>query len=522
VNSTTGLIDTGSVVAGDTVTLTIGDAFDNITRDYTYTVTADDASLFASDATIGPPLAIQQIMQNVTNLVNANDGDPSVLAQYVATLQLVKLQAKNGGSDGNNITIATTTSDDAGIIGAVSGPTLQGGGDATVLAPGTIVSMLGTNLAAVTSAGDTSGKNLPLELGDIEVYFDGIRAPLYFVSPTQVNSQIPFEVFGSNNISMYMRIRRPDGSVVATAALGVPIDEANPGIFAADGDDPRVAIAYHASSFATASITVDGSIEEGDTASVTIQDRTYTYSVKADDSLDSVRDALVASINANSEEIVVAVSVAAFHRIQLQSKIAGPAGEGIPYTATSGDGGNGTISLVVSSNSEATCCSNVKDSQITLSNPAVPGETVYFYATGLGPVDPQAAQMVANTGERYSGPALNTPLPRNFLYALAGGATADILSGGLEPGTFDLYKLVVVLGPGTVVGDNKYVGMTISQFIYTSNTANIAIRDPNKTTFGTSPPPASGDTSNSGQPAPPPAPAAAPKRGGPTGRTRQR
>jgi hypothetical protein len=137
-------------------------------------------------------------------------------------------------------------------------------------------------------------------------------------------------------------------------------------------------------------------------------------------------------------------------------------------------------------------------------------------------VDPEAAQMVANTGERYSGPALNTPLPRNFVSSLAGGSTADVLSAALEPGTFDLYKVVLGIGPGTTVGDNKYVGLTISQHIYTSNTANIAIRDPNKSTFPTSGPPPSGDTSESGQSAPPAAPAPAPPGQIPAGRIRRR
>ena len=47
-----------------------------------------------------------------------------------------------------------------------------------------------------------------------------------------------------------------------------------------------------------------------------------------------MRDALVALINANPEEEVVAVPVAAFHRIQLRAKIAGPEGNGITFEAT--------------------------------------------------------------------------------------------------------------------------------------------------------------------------------------------
>lgn len=461
VNATTGLLDTGKITAGDTITITLAD-----TRNYTYTVVKDDT--------------LESIMIGLAALVNAGNGDVDVFAKYEPLLGLIKLQAKKGGTSGNDISFGIATSDSAGIVGGASGSFLQGGGNATVIAPGTLVTMLGTNLAATTVVGDASGKNLPLELGNVEAYFDGIRSPLLFVSPTQVNSQVPFEVLDANNVSFYLRIKRPDGSVVATTAIAVPIDKQNPGIFAEEGEDPRTAVAYHATSFATGTITVDGSIEQGDTATVTISDRVYTYTVKGDDTLDSVRDALVAQINSNPEESVVAVPVSAFHRMQLRAKIPGPAGEGTTYSATSDQGDNTTVFLIMSAASPALCCSNVKDSRVSLLNPAVPGETIYIFATGLGPVTPEQAQFAALTGERYSGPLLNTP--REFVSSLAGGSTANVISAALEQGGRGLYRVVLELSPGTVVGTNKYAGLTISQFIYTSNTANVPIRDPNKST----------------------------------------
>ena len=463
VNATTGLLDTGKITEGDTVTVTIAD-----TRNYVYTVLKDDT--------------LDTIMIGLAALINAGNGDVQVFAKYEPTLGLVKLQAKVGGTAGNDISLAIATSADAGIVAGASGTFLQGGQNATVIAPGTLVTMLGTNLASKTVLGDASGKNLPLELGDVEAYFDGIRSPLLFVSPTQVNSQVPFEVLDSNNISFYLRIKRPDGSVIATTAIAVPIDRQNPGIFAEEGEDPRIAVAYHASSYATGTITVDGSIEEGDKATITISDRVYNYTVKADDTLDSVRDALVAQINSNPEEAVVAVPVSAFHRLQLRAKVAGPAGEGTTYSATSDQGDNGTVFLIMSAASPTLCCSNVKDTRVTLLNPAVPGETIYVFATGLGPVNPEQAQFAALTGERYSGPVLNTP--REFVSSLAGGSTANVISAGLEQGGRGLYRVVLELSPGTAVGTNKYAGLTISQFIYTSNTANVPIRDPLASTEG--------------------------------------
>jgi uncharacterized protein (TIGR03437 family) len=60
------------------------------------------------------------------------------------------------------------------------------------IAPGTIVQIYGSGLAGQTIAGST----LPLltSLGGTSVIIGGIEAPLYFVSPGQINAQVPFEL----------------------------------------------------------------------------------------------------------------------------------------------------------------------------------------------------------------------------------------------------------------------------------------------------------------------------------------
>ena len=456
-----GTVTQGKITAGDTVTVTIHD-----TRNYVYTVVAADT--------------IDTILTGIASVINANAGDPEVFAKFEPTLQIVKIQAKIGGTAGNDITLAATVSENAGIQAATNGATLQGGQNAEVIAPGTYVTMKGSGLAHTTAAADLSQFLLPLELGDVQVYFDGIRSPVIYVSGDQINAQMPFEVLGSNNVSFYMRIRRADGTVFITTPLGVPVDKQNPGIFAFEGEDPRPAIAFHASSYASGLITVDGNVEEGDTGSITIQDRTYKYTVKGDDTLDSIRDALVALINANPEEIVVARPVGAFHRMQLVSKVPGPAGNGITFSATSDQGDNGNVFLILTVTSNQLCCSNVAGSLVTLDNPAVPGETIYIYGTGLGPVDPLAAFDATVTGQMYTGPALNTP--REFVSSLAGGSTANVISAGLDPGTQNLYRVVLELGAGTQVHGAQFVGLNISQFIYTSNTVNLAMRNPSTST----------------------------------------
>lgn len=65
---------------------------------------------------------------------------------------------------------------------------------ADALAPNTIASIYGTNLAygvAAVSPGDMQGGGLPTQLGGVSVYFDGLPAGLYYVSPLQINLLVP-------------------------------------------------------------------------------------------------------------------------------------------------------------------------------------------------------------------------------------------------------------------------------------------------------------------------------------------
>jgi len=59
-------------------------------------------------------------------------------------------------------------------------------------APGTIVAMYGSNLAA--QAAQAGSIPLPSTLANTSVIIGGQQAPLYYVSPGQINAQVPFEL----------------------------------------------------------------------------------------------------------------------------------------------------------------------------------------------------------------------------------------------------------------------------------------------------------------------------------------
>jgi hypothetical protein len=411
------------------------------------------------------------ILNALAKVINAGAGDPRVFAQPQPTLGLVKLVARKGGTDGNDITLAAKVSDKATLTAQTSGTTLQGGQDATVVAPGTIVSFFGHDLSDITVSSDPNVETLPLELNGIQVYFDGIRAPLVLVSPNQINAQIPWEVLDANSISAFVRIRRKDGSVISTTALAVPIAKQNPGLFAAEGSDPRPAMAFHYSSYATATISLDGIATAKDTVSIGIEDRLYTYTVLDGDTLQSIRDAYVALINGNPEEKVVATPASSFSRIKIRAKVPGPEGNGMQLSTTASNG----ATLVVTTFNTQTCCANLAGAPVTPQNPALPGETIVFYGTGLGVIGPELARQKIEDGAKYRGPELNEP--ETFVSSLAGGTTANVVGAGLKPGAIGIYQVLLELGAGTQ--PNQAAQVTISQDIYTSNIVTIPVADPN-------------------------------------------
>ncbi len=60
-------------------------------------------------------------------------------------------------------------------------------------APGMAMSVYGTNLAPATQLAPSSRFPLPLVLQNMSATVNGVSAPLYYVSPGQVNLQIPYE-----------------------------------------------------------------------------------------------------------------------------------------------------------------------------------------------------------------------------------------------------------------------------------------------------------------------------------------
>jgi uncharacterized protein (TIGR03437 family) len=469
----------GAIQAGDVVTINIGgtastDSAGNPTTvggvNYTYTVKSTDS--FTN--TINGAVVNDVVAGLVAAISGANNGagDPNVLVTSDNTNGLVILTARKSGPDGNNITYfasaAPSSANSAAKIAAqASGSTLSGGGDAAKVAAGTVVSIMGTDLSAGSASADPAQTQLPNNLASTEVYFNGIRAPLFSVTPTLITAQIPWEVNDTTSVNAFVRSVRSDGSVVATTPVAVTIVPQNPGIYSQSGaPDPTLpsatlGLVYHGSNSATGVVSVDGTAIAGDSATVTIEDRSYTYTVQSGDTLDNIRDALVGLINQDPK--VMATVAGVFDRILLAARVQGPEGDNIVYGATASTG----ASVIMTAIGTQLCCANVAGSLITPQNPALPGEIIYVYATGLGlPEVSDATKNLIQTGIQYPPGSPNT-VPVAFVSSLAGGSTADVLSASLLPGSVGIFQVILHLNSSLASSDSTT--LTIAQDIYVSN-----------------------------------------------------
>ncbi len=120
---------------------------------------------------------------------------------------------------------------------------------AEALAPNTIATIYGTNLAGSTqsvSTADLVGGNLPESLGGVSIIVSGYYATLFFVSPTQVNFLVPYNLIASKvpvvlaldgragpTVSIQLNATAPgmflyNGFVIATHLSGALISSAAP------------------------------------------------------------------------------------------------------------------------------------------------------------------------------------------------------------------------------------------------------------------------------------------------------
>jgi uncharacterized protein (TIGR03437 family) len=127
-------------------------------------------------------------------------------------------------------------------LGAEAQPSVAAGGvlngasfaNGQPVAPGSLVSIFGTNLSSTSSA--AASVPLSTSLGNVTVTFNNIAAPLNYVSGGQINAQVPFELTSASTAQVVVT-----NQGVASAPQSVQLASVSPGIFALNGGQ---AVAY--------------------------------------------------------------------------------------------------------------------------------------------------------------------------------------------------------------------------------------------------------------------------------------
>jgi uncharacterized protein (TIGR03437 family) len=173
------------------------------------------------------------------------------------------VQATDSFSVAASLTV-TLTIGDTPVIGAVVN---AASGKSGAVAPGEIVVIYGTNVGPTQLATlqlDSDG-NVATQLAGVTAMFNGIAAPLIYVSSTAVAAVVPYEIAGDSvqlTISFQGQLGAPFSITVAPAAPGIfTADSSGSGQAAAVNQDASYNDAAHpapAGSFLTLFVTGEG------------------------------------------------------------------------------------------------------------------------------------------------------------------------------------------------------------------------------------------------------------------------
>jgi uncharacterized protein (TIGR03437 family) len=128
------------------------------------------------------------------------------------------------GATAESVVIETTPSNGFPSVQSVA----NSGSFTQSFAPGGILSIFGTSLAPATAS--ASSIPLPTMLAGLTVTINGYTAPLYYVSPTQLNLQIPYEVTPAAAVTLHIS-NNGEG-----AFDSFPVSAAAPAIFTTNAE----------------------------------------------------------------------------------------------------------------------------------------------------------------------------------------------------------------------------------------------------------------------------------------------
>jgi uncharacterized protein (TIGR03437 family) len=151
--------------------------------------------------------------------------------------------------------------------------------------------------------------------------------------------------------------------------------------------------------------------------------------------------------------------------VVLTARESGREGNEISYSGASSD----SAVVRLTTRQQTLCCGNEPFSMITQENPAIPGENIVVFGTGLGLTAPLPITAGVFSGQPIPAEPLFL-VPRvfdDFVSALTGIRAATVDFVGLMPGQVAVYQINLRLNDS--LGDNVITPLTIAQRLFISN-----------------------------------------------------
>ena len=199
------------------------------------------ASVAPASPTVGAGATITLTGSNfiASSVVRWNGQDRTAALVNGTTLKVTLTAADLAGAGRNTILVFNPVAG-GGLSNSVNvpvgpAPAFTSGGItsaanplASPLVAGSISAVYGTNLAASTTV--AAAAPLPPTLGGVTVEINSIPAPLFFVSPTQINFQVPWDLEGFDRATVTII----NGTLVS-ATLSANVVESFPTLFSTNG-----------------------------------------------------------------------------------------------------------------------------------------------------------------------------------------------------------------------------------------------------------------------------------------------
>ena len=175
-------------------------------------------SFFAGDTVLGTPELSNSSGGAVATLtINGSAAGLAVGANTVTAVYSGDT-LHNSATASATVTLVSPSAATPSISAATNGASWK-----EVYAPGMEMTLFGSQLALTTRS--AVGTPLPTTLDNVSVSVNGVAAPLYYVSPTQLNVQIPYEVPTSGIVTIVVSNNKQTGSA------SIQMSAAAPGIF---------------------------------------------------------------------------------------------------------------------------------------------------------------------------------------------------------------------------------------------------------------------------------------------------